>query len=220
MNKRFLISFLIIFTISLSFVCARSYRVSMMPYGSNWSCNTCHTDGGGTPRNSFGQAVGSITGSDNVVFWGATLAALDSDGDTYSNGVELQDSLGTWTAGNANPGNSSLVTHPGDATDYPTTSAISELPTLFELKNNYPNPFNPITLIPFDLASTSNVSLVIYDLHGNKVRSLVKGTFSAGSYTTSWNGRNDDGIQLGSGIYFYRFTAGDFTATKQMLMMK
>lgn len=220
MSRKLFISVIVIFTLSISFLFARSYRVSMMPYGSNWSCNTCHTSGGGTPRNPFGSAVESITGPGETPFWSSTLAALDSDGDGFSNGVELQDSLGAWTNGSANPGNSSLVTHPGDATDYPTTSAISDLPTLFELKNNYPNPFNPITIIPFDLASSADVTLVIYDLHGNKVRSLVNSTFSAGSYTTSWNGRNDEGIQLGSGIYFYRFTAGDFTATKQMLMMK
>jgi hypothetical protein len=220
MNKKLFISVIVIFTLSISFLFARSYRVDMMPYGSNWSCNTCHTDGGGTPRNSFGQAVGSITGSENIVFWGTTLAGLDSDGDSFSKGVELQDSLGAWTSGSANPGNSALVTHPGDATDYPATSAIFDLPALFELRNNYPNPFNPSTIISYTLPIQSHVVIDVYDILGKKVTTLVNETASQGSYYTIWNGLNNQAETVNSGIYFYHMKAGNFSDVKRMLYIK
>jgi hypothetical protein len=219
MNRK-LVVFLIALTFSLSFLAARSYRVAMVPYGSNWSCNTCHTDGGGTPRNPFGQAVESITGNNNVVFWGPTLAALDSDGDGFINGVELQDSAGTWTSGSANPGTASLVTHPGDAQDFPATSAVWDIPASYELGHNYPNPFNPLTVISYNLPVYSHVTIDIYNVLGEKIKTLVNESASEGSYITIWNGLNDLGKAVNSGIYFYRMTAGDYSSVKRMVLMK
>ena len=99
---------------------ARGFRVNMMPHGNVAGCNTCHTTGGGSARNAFGLAVGArVSPGGNEVFWGAALAALDSDGDGFTNGQELQDPNGTWRSGQLPPGNVSLVTQPGNAASRP-----------------------------------------------------------------------------------------------------
>jgi len=89
------------------------------------------------------------------------------------------------------------------------------LPTAFNLCQNYPNPFNPITAIDFSLPVESYVQLKVYDLMGREVRSLVERQMSAGKYTAQFDAR-----ELGSGIYFYRITAGDFTKSYKMILLK
>ena len=94
--------------------------MGQIPNGSVNSCSNCHINpnGGGT-RNAFGQAVeAGLIGSN--VDWGPTLAALDSDGDGFTNGTELQDPNGTWSSGSQ--GNSALVSKPGDASSVPATA--------------------------------------------------------------------------------------------------
>ena len=220
MTKRSLVILILTFLFYFSALSARSYRVSMVPYGDKWSCNTCHTAGGGTPRNPFGSAVESITGSAETPFWGAALSVLDSDGDGFENGVELQDSAGTWTSGSTNPGNAALVTHPGDASDYPAGSSISRLPAIFELGQNFPNPFNPLTSIRFDLPVGSEVKIEIINTLGKRITTLVDQYVSTGSYVAIWNGCYDNGTTAESGIYFYKMTAGDFSDVKRMLLVK
>ena len=98
---------------------ARSHRVAQIPNGSINTCSNCHLNpGGGGTRNAFGQAVeaGLIGGN---VDWNSTLAALDSDGDGFTNGTELQDPNGIWVTLTAAPGNSALVSKPGDASSVP-----------------------------------------------------------------------------------------------------
>ncbi len=94
---------------------ARNFRVSMLPNGSVFSCNTCHTSGGGTPRNPFGLAVQArVTPNGMQAFWDASLAGQDSDGDGFTNGQELGDPDGD---GIATPG--ATITNPGDASSKP-----------------------------------------------------------------------------------------------------
>ena len=90
---------------------------------------------------------------------------------------------------------------------------------------NYPNPFNPETWIPYQLATDAQVSVRIYDVRGGVVRALDLGYQPAGRYTTRsrtayWDGRNAVGEPVASGLYFYTLTAGDFTATRKMLILK
>ena len=100
---------------------ARGKRVSQIPNGAAFSCNACHTAGGGTPRNAFGLAIETnfltAAGAAGDVVWGPELAALDSDGDGIANGVELGDPDGTWVAGDANPEGEAF--HPGDSESTP-----------------------------------------------------------------------------------------------------
>ena len=90
---------------------------------------------------------------------------------------------------------------------------------------NYPNPFNPETWIPYHLAKPVEVTLTIYAANGTTVRTLMLGQQVAGIYQSRgraayWDGKNEIGESVASGIYFYTFTAGDFTATRKMLLMK
>ena len=94
------------------------------------------------------------------------------------------------------------------------------VPTSFELAQNYPNPFNPTTEIRFSLPKTSNVKLVIFDVMGRTVATLVDGVKEAGAHRAMWNGRRDDGQGASSGVYFYHIQAEGFTATKKMTLIK
>ena len=101
----------------------------------------------------------------------------------------------------------------------------SLIPEETALLANYPNPFNPETWIPYQLAESSEVTLTIYDMNGQLVRRLAVGHQGAGMYQTRsraayWDGRNQFGESVASGLYFCTLTAGDFTATRRMLILK
>lgn len=221
MKRLFTYIYIVFLFGSITFMVGRSFRVSKVPHGSKLSCNTCHISGGGSPRNSFGLDVEArVTPNGFEDFWSPELAALDSDGDGFTNGEELQDPDGLWSEGTANPGNSALVTHPGNPNDFPTSVQLvdNELKK-FELYNNYPNPFNPSTSIRFSIAEDSNVKIVIFDQVGQEVKVLVDDHFSAGTYQETWDAQ-ESGNLLSSGIYFYFIKAGNFLQTKKMLLLK
>jgi hypothetical protein len=90
----------------------------------------------------------------------------------------------------------------------------------FVLGQNYPNPFNPSTSISFELPSPSHAVIEIFDVRGSLVRTLADETMSAGGHTVEWNGRDDDGSVVGSGLYFYRLTAGGHSQAKKMVILK
>jgi hypothetical protein len=90
----------------------------------------------------------------------------------------------------------------------------------FVLKQNYPNPFNPGTTIAFSIAEESDVELLIYDVRGALVRTLVRERREPNDFRVVWNGKNNAGISVASGVYFYRLTAGDFRTTKKMVLLK
>ena len=101
----------------------------------------------------------------------------------------------------------------------------SLLPEKTALLANYPNPFNPETWIPYNLVKPADVTLTIYSANGATVRTLTLGHQSAGIYQSRsraayWDGRNEVGESVASGVYFYTLTAGDFTATRKMLILQ
>jgi hypothetical protein len=93
-------------------------------------------------------------------------------------------------------------------------------PIRFDLKQNYPNPFNPITVVEYTLPKSSQVRIQIYNILGQRVRLLVDEWQETGGKKVEWDGKDDDGIEVGSGIYFYRVTAGDFVDCKKMTLIK
>jgi len=97
----------------------------------------------------------------------------------------------------------------------------SGLPTVYQLEQNYPNPFNPITTIKFALPEQSQVTLEIYNMLGQRVRTLVADEmYEAGYYSVVWDGWNNTGRVVSSGLYIYRITAGEFIDVKKMMFVK
>jgi len=90
----------------------------------------------------------------------------------------------------------------------------------FNLSQNYPNPFNPVTTIEYSVPSRAHVRIEIYDVLGRKVRTLVNETKQAGSYRAEWNGVDDAGRPVSTGVYLYRCKADKITQTKKMLLLK
>ncbi|MFC1538797.1 Ig-like domain-containing protein [Candidatus Latescibacterota bacterium] len=99
-------------------------------------------------------------------------------------------------------------------------SVNNDMPDGFSLSTNYPNPFNPTTTISFSTAELSNVNVTIYNMLGQHVKTLVSEIKSAGTYSVVWNGTNESGVAVTSGLYFYRFKAGNFSETKKLMLMK
>ena len=100
------------------------------------------------------------------------------------------------------------------------TDDLNALPTAYALEQNYPNPFNPTTTIRIALPEAGNVTLEIYNMLGQKVRTLISGSMEAGYHQIQWDGANDVGQKVASGIYLYRIQAGEFRLIKRMILMK
>jgi len=94
------------------------------------------------------------------------------------------------------------------------------IPEGFGLSQNYPNPFNPSTNFKYSLPNNSDVKIVVYDLFGREVKTLVNETKAAGEYTITWNGKDNYNKQVSTGVYFYNMRAGNFTKTMKMMLMK
>jgi hypothetical protein len=94
------------------------------------------------------------------------------------------------------------------------------IPLITELQGNHPNPFNPITSINFALSDPEFVNLEIYNIKGEKVKTLVDEKMEAQFHSVTWNGSDDSGKPVSSGVYFYKMKAGKFIQTKKMILMK
>jgi hypothetical protein len=95
-----------------------------------------------------------------------------------------------------------------------------QLPTAFALDQNYPNPFNPATTIRFALPNDASVALKVYDMLGREVRTLVNSNMNAGYHQVVWDGMNNLGSHVATGMYIYRIEAGSFVSTKKMMLLK
>jgi hypothetical protein len=93
-------------------------------------------------------------------------------------------------------------------------------PSLCELRQNYPNPFNLATTIEYSLLEKTHVAISIFNILGQRIRTVVDETKPRGTYSTSWDGRDTDGEVVPAGVYFYRIQAGDYTESRKMLLLK
>ncbi len=97
---------------------------------------------------------------------------------------------------------------------------LANTPRRYELKQNFPNPFNPVTEIRFELPRTQDVKIVVYDVLGRKVRTLVDAKMSFGRHAVVWDGTDDFNRPVASGIYFYQMVTKNFTKVRKMILMK
>jgi hypothetical protein len=97
---------------------------------------------------------------------------------------------------------------------------VKALPTVYSLSNNYPNPFNPTTTIEYSIPKAGNVELVIFNIAGQKVRTLVNEKQDASFYKVVWDGRDDSGEFVSSGMYLYTINSGNFSKIEKMTLMK
>jgi hypothetical protein len=96
----------------------------------------------------------------------------------------------------------------------------SQRPSEFALRQNYPNPFNPATVIEYALPKISQVKIDIYNILGQKVRNLVDELQEPGYKTIQWDAKDGNGVEVSSGVYFFRIEAGDFVDCKKMTLLK
>jgi hypothetical protein len=97
---------------------------------------------------------------------------------------------------------------------------VELMPSSFSLAQNYPNPFNPSTVISYQLSAVSNVQVKVFDMLGREVATLVNEERPVGRYQINWNGTDNFGSKVTSGVYFYTLRAGSFVATKKMILLK
>ena len=109
---------------------------------------------------------------------------------------------------------------PQAATETAVAEAEGVVPAEFALAQNFPNPFNASTTIAFQLAFASQVELAVYNISGQRVRTLISGSLPAGHHRLQWDGRNDRGEPAASGAYLYQLSASDFVATRQLMLLK
>ena len=134
------------------------------------------------------------------------------DNSRYFWGVKVTDSDGFFLLGNDSLPQELIIGN----------LKINEIspPSKFSLHQNYPNPFNPVTKIKYDISKQENVSLSIYDIKGYNLISLVNKQQDAGSYSVTWDGKNNFGHILPGGIYIYRINSGSFIDTKKLILLK
>jgi len=98
-------------------------------------------------------------------------------------------------------------------------AAKATLPKEMELHQNFPNPFNPTTVIPYSIAQTTTVRITVFNMLGQQVRTLVDDVMNPGAYKVAWDGKDDLGKTVSSGIYFYRLDAGRFSLVRKMILL-
>lgn len=97
---------------------------------------------------------------------------------------------------------------------------LMQIPSVYVLHQNYPNPFNPHTTIIYSIPRMSHTTLKIYDVSGSLVRVLISGLMEAGVHREIWDGRDDHGREVSSGVYFYRLRVGSYTDTKKLVLLR
>jgi hypothetical protein len=126
-------------------------------------------------------------------------------------------------SGEGAPGEAELIARDLENIPMPVdlaSTGADELPGLYRLGQNHPNPFNPKTMIRFDLPAAQDVSLAIFGTDGRRIATLVDGPLTAGFHAVPWDGREDGGGHAASGVYLYRIAAGPLRETRKMLLLK
>ncbi len=127
--------------------------------------------------------------------------------------------MDTWTNSEDKSDAQEVDPYESYVTDIEDDIAVQK-PKTYKLNQNYPNPFNPETKISYELPERAKVKLTVYNLLGQKVRTLVDGYASSGTHVVQWKGLDDNGSQVASGVYFYKLESKEFSSVKKMILMK
>jgi hypothetical protein len=201
---------LIIFAFSSTILSAREARVNQIPNGKVFSCLNCHVNANGEGAlNSFGKTVNNGYLKNGVVTWGASLAAIDSDGDGFSNGTELNDPSGTWTQGAANPGNSSTLSNPGVKTSIPTSVFDNNSNDNIKIAKFRQDVKTGMIAFDLILQQEGILQILIYSVDGSLVAVPVNKFCTAGTNNFEWDGKSFLGLNISSSAYFMRIIMGN-----------
>jgi serine protease len=181
--------------------------------GTAWQTVASYASGTGFLNGIFYNKIVTISSSQYNFSTSAKLRFMCDAGndidDVYIDEIEFRGTSSAGAAGMANAEAGSEV-----------LNASSSLPDAFELSQNYPNPFNPSTVITYSLTASADVKLVVINVLGQQIRTLVNEYQSAGGHSVVWDGRDQGDNQVASGIYFYRMSSAGMVDTKKMLLMK
>lgn len=208
---------LLIIVIALLFVSnlyTRPWRVAQIPNGSKYQCLNCHFNiEGGGPRNPFGQTVEDNLSNGNVRW--DLIFNIDSDGDGFTNGQELQDPNGQWAIGFPDPGDVNLVTKQWDPKSKPATSEIENSKSQIS-SEIYPNPVSNTINLRFISNYFEKSELSVFDINGNKIYYEIMNT-KIGENNIQLNLRN---ITSQEGVYFILFRNKYFEIKKKITFKK
>ncbi|UCE24586.1 MAG: T9SS type A sorting domain-containing protein [Candidatus Zixiibacteriota bacterium] len=204
---------------------------------------TGHLDGTGIDGNLYqrnNQIRDYCVANGKVLFDFADIESYDPDGNFYPDGTDACEWCSDWCLTHDCPGCSDCAhSHCfncyqkgkvfwwmlasldgwGASVDVDSPTETS-LPGSFDLKQNSPNPFNPRTTIEFSLPSASRVSVIVYNILGERIRTLVNEPLPAGVHRVTWDGTDSEAKMVSSGVYFYQLKAGTYTATRKMMLLK
>jgi photosystem II stability/assembly factor-like uncharacterized protein len=215
----------------------RTYTVSPLTKNVSFSNYTLSGDGDGylilskadptqvpPTWKQIGSALDlSVTGDHSGLIAGINYRDLflaNSDFDESKIGIyEYQTDHWEYIGGHGKNGKVSATIHGGKIAVFYNPDQTS-VPREFSLSQNYPNPFNPTTTLRYNVAAQGKVTMKVYNILGQEVRTLVNAVKEPGYYEVMWDGRSDRGAEVSSGMYFYRMEAGKFILTKKMLFIK
>ncbi|MCX6148640.1 MAG: T9SS type A sorting domain-containing protein [Candidatus Kapabacteria bacterium] len=198
MKKCFIYLLVLVFALSLNFSYSTEALLKLIPNGKQYSCLNCHTvmTGGEGTVHLFGKAFNT-----NKRIWNAKLAALDSDGDGFTNGQELQDVKGVWKVGGADPGNPNYVTNPSNKDDFP--ASVEQIENFsFEILNLFPLPVKVDFSLALNIKRAGLLDISLYSIDGRFISSLFTGEKAEGEYNFNFNLLNQYNSNLLDGVYF------------------
>lgn len=178
---------------------AKMFRVVQIPNGNKFQCSNCHIKpDGGSKLTPFGNDVKKYLSNSNVQ-WGPELAKLDSDNDGFTNGQELLDPDGTWSIGQANPGDPNNVGNPGDSKSTPIINSLIEIAET--AVTVYPNPTANSFNLKFHLANLSFVRIDLLNITGQHIKTLYSKITDAGEFNMTINTFDINKDKLSPGAY-------------------
>ncbi len=158
--------------------------------------------------------VTRITGIPHDESFGYALSSVDQNGDGVND--LLIGNYGAYAKGRKGAGKVHLFYGIGDSIVDPNGSLI---PKIF-LRQNYPNPFSSNTVIEYSIPESATIVITFYNILGQRVRRIIKTNQSKGPHSIIWDGKDDKGKRVASGVYFYRFKVGTFSATKKVILLR